>query len=187
MFRRLFFSWLYLGKPPWDTGISPPELVAFIQTHPPGRSLDLGCGTGTNVITLAQNGWKAAGIDFVPRAIRQAQRKAQALGLQVDLRVGDAARMDGLDGPYDLVLDMGCFHGLKTANRAQYCDNLVARLANHGTYLLYGFLSAPGGSLPGITQTDLDAFGERLELVSRQEGSDHSGAVSAWFTYRKDA
>jgi cyclopropane fatty-acyl-phospholipid synthase-like methyltransferase len=187
MLRRLFFSWLYLGKPPWDTGISPPELVAFIQAHPPGRSLDLGCGTGTNVITLAQHGWQAAGIDFVPRAIRQAQRKAQALGLQVDLRVGDAARMASLDGPYDLVLDMGCFHGLKPGQRREYRDNLVSRLANGGTYLLYGFLSGSSESMPGITQADVDAFGERLELVSRQVGSDHSRAVSAWFTYRKNA
>ena len=187
MLRRLFFTALYLAKPPWDTGISPPELVAFIQSRPPGRSLDLGCGTGTNVITLAQHGWQAAGIDFIPRAIRQAQRKAQALGLQVDLRVGDAARMAGLDGPYDLVLDMGCFHGLKPADRQQYCHNLVTRLAKDGAYLLYGFLSAPGGSMPGITQVDLDAFGEHLELISRQVGSDHSGAVSAWLTYHKHA
>jgi len=185
--RRLFFSWLYLGKPRWDTGISPPELMAFIQSHPPGRALDLGCGTGTNVITLAQNGWQAAGIDFVPRAIRIARRKARDLGMQVDLRVGDAARMTGLEGPYDLVLDIGCFHILQPQDRRRYLDNLVIRLAAGGTYLMYGFLAASGVIGGGISPQDLRAFGERLELIHRQDGSDSVGAASTWFTYRKNA
>ena len=36
-FKRLAFDFWYLRKPPWDTGITPPELQAFLTTHPPGR------------------------------------------------------------------------------------------------------------------------------------------------------
>lgn len=39
------------GSPPWDTNITPPELVAEVegpQARTSGRALDLGCGTGTN-------------------------------------------------------------------------------------------------------------------------------------------
>ena len=43
-----------------------------------GRALDLGCGTGTNSIYLAQHGWETTGVDFVPRAIGIAKRKAEA-------------------------------------------------------------------------------------------------------------
>ncbi|HZD55845.1 MAG TPA: class I SAM-dependent methyltransferase, partial [Anaerolineales bacterium] len=67
--RRIFFNLWYYREPPWDTGISPPELLAFIESHPAGQALDLGCGTGTNVITLARNGWQVTGVDFAPRAI----------------------------------------------------------------------------------------------------------------------
>ena len=186
MFRRLFFTLLYLGKPRWDTGISPPELLAFIESHPPGRALDLGCGTGTNVITLAQHGWQASGVDFVPRAIRLASRKAQALGLQVDLRVGDASQMTGLDGPYELVLDIGCFHGIKPAARRRYIDNLAARLAPGGTYLLYGFFADSDFNGTGITLEDLVNFGSRMTLVSRQDGLDRGEIRSTWFTYRQN-
>jgi SAM-dependent methyltransferase len=185
IFRRLFFSWLYLGKPRWDTGVSPPELLAFIESYPPGKALDLGCGTGTNVITLAQAGWQVIGIDFVPTAIHQARSKATRLDLEVELRVGDAVSMKGLPGPYDLVLDMGCFHGLEAEERRRYIDNLVVRLAPGGFYLLYGFISSPEISRRGITQEDLDYLEARLELVNRTDGFDRARKASVWLTYRR--
>ena len=42
----------------------------------PGRALDLGCGTGTTVLWLAQQGWTAVGVDFSSLAIESARRKA---------------------------------------------------------------------------------------------------------------
>ena len=41
MLRRLSFNFWYFRKPPWDSGISPPELLEFIQTHPAGKAIDL--------------------------------------------------------------------------------------------------------------------------------------------------
>src|SRR4030066_306033 len=98
--QRLVYQLWYYRKPPWDTGVSPPELLAHIERHPPGRALDLGCGTGTNVITLAQHGWQVTGVDFAWRAIRQAQRKAKRAGVLVDLRVGDVTRLEGGGPPF---------------------------------------------------------------------------------------
>src|SRR3990172_1030198 len=122
--RRLFFNLWYNWKPPWDTGISPPELMDFISHHPPGRALDLGCGTGTNVITLAQHGWQATGIDFAQRAIKKAHRKARQAGVNVDLRVADVTRLEELSGLFELILDMGCYHSLPSAGRQAYLSNL---------------------------------------------------------------
>ena len=50
MLQRLFFNLWYYFNPPWDTGITPPEVVEAIdgpEALRPGRALDLGCGTGT--------------------------------------------------------------------------------------------------------------------------------------------
>ncbi len=52
-FRRALYEWMYWrGKPRWDTGITPPEVVQLVEAEhfPPGRALDIGCGTGTNVV-----------------------------------------------------------------------------------------------------------------------------------------
>jgi 2-polyprenyl-3-methyl-5-hydroxy-6-metoxy-1,4-benzoquinol methylase len=46
--------------------------MKFIAETAPGKALDLGCGIGTNAITLAQYGWQATGIDFALKAIRTA-------------------------------------------------------------------------------------------------------------------
>ena len=82
--NRLRFFWLYfLGKPRWDTNQTPPEVIETFHSLPShGVALDLGCGTGTNVIFMAQHGWQATGIDFVAQAIRTARRKALRLGMQ---------------------------------------------------------------------------------------------------------
>jgi SAM-dependent methyltransferase len=183
--RNLFFQILYLGDPPWDTGVSPPELRAFIESRPPGRALDLGCGTGTNAITLAQLGWQVTGVDFVGRAIRQAHRKARQAGVQVDFHVGDVTRLEKIDGPFDLILDIGCLHSLTDTGKRDYVENLDRLLAGDGTYLLYAWIKAAGAENSALSEADLATLGERLRLERRQDGSERAQRPSAWFTYRK--
>jgi ubiquinone/menaquinone biosynthesis C-methylase UbiE len=185
MLRRLNFSLWYFFHPPWDSGISPPELFDFISHHPPGRALDLGCGTGTNVVTLVQHGWQVRGVDFAPRAIRLARRKLKQAGAQADVSVGDVTKLDGITGPFDLALDLGCFHGIP--DRAAYLAQLTRVLAAGGHWLLYGMLkSSPEDSRPGIRSADLQLIeSSGLRLVSRKDGWDKRGRSSAWFLYQR--
>jgi SAM-dependent methyltransferase len=184
--RRLFFNFWYYRSPPWDTGVSPPELVAFIERHPPGRALDLGCGTGTNVLTLAHHGWEATGVDFAPRAIRIAKRKARQANIDVDLRVADVTKLQDANRPFDLVLDMGCFHSLPPASKLDYINNLERLLEPGGTYLMYGFFNEAADSGPGLVEADLEKLKERLRLVERQEGTERGLRPSAWFSFRRE-
>lgn len=185
--RWLEFNRWYLRRqrPPWDTGISPPELLAFIAAQPPGRALDLGCGTGTNVVTLARHGWRVTGVDFAVKAIVEARRKARTAGVQADLRLGDVTRLDGLAGPFDLILDIGCFHGLPADGRSAYARNVKRLLAPDGTFLLYVMFKADAQSKhSGIREADLACFAPELALVARADGVDTArGRPSAWLTY----
>ena len=92
--RRITFNLAYLFKPRWDTGIPAPELVRFIAGKPPGNAIDVGCGTGTNLLYLARRKWKVTGIDFAPLAIARAERKMA--GYPGTLLVGDVTKLSGL-------------------------------------------------------------------------------------------
>jgi ubiquinone/menaquinone biosynthesis C-methylase UbiE len=186
-FRWLLFNYWYFGTPPWDTGISPPELLEFMAEHQPARAIDIGCGTGTNVITLACAGWQVTGVDFAPRAIRIARRKVKSAGAQARLLVRDATRLQGVNGPFELALDLGCFHGIPQDGREKYLDELERVLAPGGFWLIYGFLK-PGEDqqATGLAEADLDRVSSRLALRSRQDGVDNGRSrPSAWFLYQK--
>jgi cyclopropane fatty-acyl-phospholipid synthase-like methyltransferase len=185
MLQNLFFHLMYWRKPPWDTGISPPELIAFIQSHPPGRALDLGCGTGTNVITLSKAGWEAIGVDFVGKAIRKARQKARLAGIQANFFIDDVTRLQNIKGSFDLILDIGCFHSLPMNNRPDYLKNLDRLLAPQGTYLLYAFLKENDQEDRGLGPADLQALDQRFCLVERQDGSERGLRPSAWLKYSR--
>jgi SAM-dependent methyltransferase len=182
LWRKLFYLFFYLGKPPWDTGITPPEVQDFVQNHPPGRALDLGCGTGTNVIYLAQHGWEVIGIDFVERAIRQARLKALQAGVTAKFLSDDVTHLSAVSGHFDLMLDIGCFHSLSPQAKRVYAANLSRLLGPHGTFLLYGFINQQNVGNVGLNPADLNLFSDHLQLVDRQTGKDGSHA-SVWLTY----
>jgi len=191
LIRRLLFELLYLRKPQWDTGITPPELEEFVQSQSAGRALDLGCGTGANAIYLAQHGWQVTAVDFVGRAIRAARQKARQAGVQVDFWREDVTRLQedvshpkGILGPFDLILDIGCLHSLAKGEKMVYMQNLERLLAPGGFFLLYAFLNEVEDSKPGLSPDDLRRLEAGLTLIKRVEGMDRD-RPSAWFTFQR--
>jgi SAM-dependent methyltransferase len=177
--RRLWFGlWYWLPRrPPWDTGVTPPELERFVASHQPGRALDLGCGTGTNVVYLARHGWDAVGVDFVGRAVAKARRRAQEAGVACTFLVADVTRL-AVAGPFDLALDLGCLHSIPVGDRGGYAAGLARLVHPGGTFLLYAF--APGGPAVGLTADDVRAtFADEFDVVEVEQGT---GWPSAWYT-----
>lgn len=183
--RKLLFNIWYIQNPPWDTGISPPELIQFIDRHPPGRALDIGCGTGTNVITLAKRGWRVTGIDFARKAIQLAKKKVHKEGIEVELFVDDITNPRNLTGPYDLILDMGCFHSLSKDEMLLYIHNLKNLLSPDGTYLMYAFFADQTEGDTGLIEADLDILSTNFRLIDRENGTERGERPSAWFTYQQ--
>jgi len=188
LFRRVLFQYWYFRQPPWDTGVSPPELIEFIQDHQPGRAIDIGCGTGTNVITLASAGWKVTGVDFAPRAIKLARQKMRMAGVQAELLLKDVTKLQGVHGPFDFALDLGCFHGIQQDGKRAYLKQLQRILAPHGFWLVYGFLkSDPAQTGTGLAEVEIDQISSQLTLRSRRDGYDKRDRSSAWFLFQKEA
>jgi ubiquinone/menaquinone biosynthesis C-methylase UbiE len=182
----LRFNIRYLGNPPWDTNQSPPEILAYIQSHQPGTVLDLGCGTGKNCLTLAQAGWRTTGMDFVPKAILFARRRFKKANLQGNFLLADVSRLLGMDAEFDLVLDMGCFHALPFQSREDYRAVIKRVLKPGGDFLLYGHLDT------GIERDDkrltpdcIDKFQHFLDLKHREDGEDRGKRKSVWLWFKK--
>ena len=70
----------------------------------PARVADLGCGTGTLSVLLAEEGYAVDGLDVSPEMVSRARAKAAVAGVGVDLRVGDANVPDLDRAAYDVVL-----------------------------------------------------------------------------------
>lgn len=191
--KQLEFLWRYLrGKTPWDTNITPPEIVALAERLPAGRVLDIGCGTGTNVIYLAKRGWRGVGVDFIGTAIRRAKRKARAANLsknEAQFYVADASKLDFLSGPFDLVMDIGCLHALSDAGQRAYAGH-VGRLTKAGSiYTLYIFHAHVKDGKPfGVPPEQIRAlfvppFTLESEVISPELDR---GRPSAWYIFKRE-
>ena len=157
---------------PWDTGVPEPMLIQVVESGvlPVGRALDVGCGTGTNAIWLAQHGYEVTGVDIAPRAIEKARAKLPA-GLSCRFGTLDflAGKPEG--GPFQLVFDRGCFHVFdEPDDRAKVAARVAAVLAPNGMWLsLIGStegppreMGPPRRSLREVT----DAIEPHLEILS---------------------
>jgi len=180
---RLRFELRYLtGDTPWDSGITPPELVAVLERLPPGLALELGCGTGTNAVALAQQGWQVTAIDFSARALAEARRRARHAGVPVRFLRRDVTRLHRLVGPFDFALDLGCFHALGPSAWPKYARTLVRLLRPGAVFLLYTFLDPSDGwpAEADVRRTFQDDFD-----LSQLEHGAFDGRPSGWFTWTR--
>lgn len=108
---REFWEQRYSGETRVWSGKVNRTLAEVVGDSEPGRSLDLGCGEGGDVLWLAERGWHATGIDLSETAVGRAQAEAAARGLQharfvaADLEewVSQGSDVDGVTEPLDLI------------------------------------------------------------------------------------
>jgi ubiquinone/menaquinone biosynthesis C-methylase UbiE len=67
------------------------------------RFLDVGCGAGHLAELAAGAGAEVTGIDLSPRLIDVAKQRAEAGGVEIEYRVGDAENLDVDDASFDVV------------------------------------------------------------------------------------
>ncbi|MFX4294638.1 class I SAM-dependent methyltransferase [Streptomyces bohaiensis] len=127
----------------------------------PGRALDLGCGAGRNALYLASHGFEVDAVDLSPVAIAWAEDRARRVGVAVRLLCGDAFTLPAtaLSGPYDLVVDSGCFHHLPPHRRVSYLALLDRVLAPGGHLALTSFAAGEQGM--GSELSDADIYRQR--------------------------
>ena len=152
------------GEAPWDVGQPDEHLVRFVESGrvPKGRALEVGCGTGTNALFLADRGFEVVGLDVSSLAIERAQGKASGV-TACRFHCQDFLHDETPGGPFELVFDRGCFHIFdEAAERARFAERVAALLGPQGVWL----------SLIGSTEG-----AERLEGPPRRSARDVASAV----------
>lgn len=139
--KTFYNLWYRFGTPPW-VGSARPELVRLVSDGvlaPPGRAIDLGCGTGANSIYLAQQGFSVTGVDFAPAALARARASAHAASVDVSFVQDDFTRLSRVTGPFDLLVDYGSFDDLNPSSRAAYVRAVVPLARPGARFLLWCF------------------------------------------------
>jgi cyclopropane fatty-acyl-phospholipid synthase-like methyltransferase len=115
-----------------------------------------------------------------------AKDKLKRENIKADLHVGDVTKLNHITGPFDLALDIGCFHSLTTQGKQDYLTQLDRILAPSGFWLMYGFFNPnPPQPAPGLVEADLDLISPHFFLRSRQDGFDRRERPSTWFLFQK--
>lgn len=123
---------------PWDIGTPAPELQsAFQELDMAGRpALEIGCGTGTNAIWMAEQGCKVVATDLSATAIETAKEKAKTAGVVVEFAAADILSEGAVENEsVDFVFDRGVFHVMAEGKRGLFALRVASALKNGGYWL----------------------------------------------------
>ncbi len=178
------------GDLPWDTGQPDVHLVNLVESGRlrPGRVLEVGCGTGTNALYLARQGFDVLGVDVSEKAIGLAQAKLGATQLPCRFVTLDFLSQNVSGAPFDLVFDRGCFHSFDAAEaRSRFASHVARVLAPRGMWVsVIGSTEGPARDVgpPRRSARDIAAAVEpSLEIMELRGVSFRDNlpdAVRAW-------
>ncbi len=185
-------------RPGWDTGRPSSHLAQAVESGKikPCRTLELGCGLGTNAIYLAGRKFDVSALDIAPSALSGAMERAKKANVSVQWVLADVLAPPKI-GPFDFIYDRGCYHGVRRGNAAGYIETL-RKLTRPGSLVLIEAGNAneppPHYGPPRVKEEELRAdfsadfdFQELRETHFNTSDPNGKGALS-WFVLlrRKD-
>ncbi len=127
----------YEATPSWEIGRPQGVVIRLAERGLiAGSVLEVGCGTGENVLELARRGLTLTGLDIAPAAIDRARARAAERGLRAEFLVFDARGLGQLGRRFDTILDVGLFHTLQPDERPAYAAGLRSVIRTDGRCLL---------------------------------------------------
>jgi SAM-dependent methyltransferase len=157
-----------------DTGAPDPMLIEMVESRAvePGRTLEVGCGTGTNASYLPQHGFEVVGVDVSRVAIENARAKAHG---RCRFETIDFLNEAPPGGPFQFVFDRGCFHTFdEDHERVRFAQNVAAVLVDGGVWLsLIGSTEGPpreAGPPRRTAREVMNAIEPSLEILQFRSG-----------------
>jgi ubiquinone/menaquinone biosynthesis C-methylase UbiE len=102
----------YIEASPWMK-----QAIGFDEFS--GKSvLEVGCGTGTDLLQFARGGALVTGLDLTPRSIEIVRRRFEVYGYEGQFAIGDAENLAFPGESFDLVYSFGVLHHTPDTERA---------------------------------------------------------------------
>jgi SAM-dependent methyltransferase len=136
---KLFYELLYrYFRAPWDLGARK-ELVELVDSGriKPCRAIDLGSGTASNAIFLAQHGFDVTGTDYSPAAIALCKQRGTDANVTVNWIEDDLTNLQHMRGAFDFLVDWGVYDDLTQPDRQAYLRNVLPLTHAHSRFLIY--------------------------------------------------
>jgi SAM-dependent methyltransferase len=154
------------GNVPWDTGrhdVNLADMIAEVELAP-CRTLELGCGTGSNAIWLAAAGFEVTAVDISALALTQATTRAAEAAVAVCFEEVDIHHGQLPAGPFGFVFDRGCFHSSDgPEEHALFVRKVYASLEPQGLWLsLIGSTDSPPREVgpPRVSAAEIASYVE---------------------------
>jgi cyclopropane fatty-acyl-phospholipid synthase-like methyltransferase len=187
-------------RAPWDIGPRK-ELVEVVESGriQPCKAIDLGCGTASNAIFLAQHGFEVTGTDYSPAAIALCQQRGAAAGVTVNWIEDDLTELRHVRGPFDFLVDWGVYDDLSQPNRRAYLRNVLPLTPAHSRFLIYvhqwprrwwerllfRLFGVAGPMQPGEVEADFSPHFSIEKLAERAFSSGFIGGEAVYLMTRK--
>lgn len=176
------------GQLPWDTGEPEPLLVEFVNSDAikPGSMLEIGSGTGTNSIWMAERGFDVLGVDVAPLAVERAKSKLAGRAVRCRFASLDFLAAPPPGGPFQFVFDRGCFHVFdELEERARFAAQVAGVLEPGGMWLsLIGSTEGPPREVGPPRRSAREvilAIEPALEIVDLRSADFLGANAKAWF------
>ena len=176
------------GELPWDTGEPEPLLVEFVSSGGvrPARTLEIGAGTGTNSLWLAERGFEVLGVDVAPHAIERATAKLNGRASPCRFATLDFLAGAAEGGPFEFIFDRGCFHVFdEPEEREHFAARVASQLSPGGLWLsLIGSTEGPPREIGPPRRSGRDvvlAIEPALEIIELRSAEFRGHGAPAWF------
>lgn len=163
----------------WGDWRIPSEVKKIVAENEATRALELGCGVGRISRYMTRQGLQVTGVDFSPLAIEKAKARVSKDATKPELLVDDARDLALVNGPFDLSIDVGCFHCLDRDGQHRYVATLGRLLRPGATHLMWAMNSAPS-DLPMDVESIRKTFSPYFQ-VAEFDNKRRRLAASWWY------
>lgn len=147
------------------------EVVSLVKNFANDKKnvLEVGCGTGNNLVFFAENGHMATGIDLDINALAYAKKFLKEKKLKAKLLKADAKKLPFRNASFDLVLDRACLQHNKIVDVKKIIKEIYRVLSPGGIFIMIHFRSKKDYSAKHFKLDKTFAFYKDVTFIDSKE------------------